>query len=247
MTAAPEPVVSVSVVSHRQAALTAQFLADLKCVGIPFEVLITINVPEDMDLTFREVDPRFRQIRNAHPKGFGANHNAAFQLAKGQYFCVANPDIRLASDPFPALIDMLKERSLGVVGPLVLTPDGRPEDSARRFPTFRTILLKALGVHKPAEAGADASENPQWIAGMFMLFSRDSFAKVKGFDESYFLYYEDVDVCARLGREGLSVGFCREAQVFHDARRTSHRNLRYLRWHVVSMLRFLWRRAAGRL
>lgn len=72
-----------------------------------------------------------------------------------------------------------------------------------------------------------------------MLFQAEDYKRVKGFDEGFFLYYEDVDICARLWKAGCRVLACPKAQVVHDARRASHRNLRYMRWHVSSVVRYL--------
>jgi hypothetical protein len=80
--------------------------------------------------------------------------------------------------------------------------------------------------------------NPDWVAGMFMLFPRDVFLKIGGFDERYFLYYEDVDLCARLTLADYKILLCSTVSVIHDARRSSHKNLRYMRLHSTSMLRF---------
>jgi N-acetylglucosaminyl-diphospho-decaprenol L-rhamnosyltransferase len=74
---------------------------------------------------------------------------------------------------------------------------------------------------------------------MFMVFNRAVFDQVGGFNERYFLYYEDVELCARLQLAGLRVVVKPGAQVVHHAQRSSHRNLKYLRWHVGSLLRFL--------
>ncbi len=71
-----------------------------------------------------------------------------------------------------------------------------------------------------------------------MLFTRDAFARVGGFDERYHLYYEDVDLCARMRLAGREVVFCPTVEIVHAARRESHRNLRFFAWHVQSMLRF---------
>lgn len=73
---------------------------------------------------------------------------------------------------------------------------------------------------------------------MFMLFPRTVYEQLGGFDETYFLYYEDVDLCARLRKLGYRVGYCADVSVVHDARRASHSNLSYLRRHLASMARF---------
>ena len=74
-----------------------------------------------------------------------------------------------------------------------------------------------------------------------MLFRSEAFAELKGFDEKFFLYYEDVDVCIRAWNRGLRVLACPRVSVIHDARRDSRRSLRHLRWHVASMRRFFWK------
>jgi len=71
-----------------------------------------------------------------------------------------------------------------------------------------------------------------------MMFPRSVFSLLQGFDERYFLYYEDVDICARLNLAGFPVAVLPECTVVHHAQRSSHRSLRYLRWHISSMMRF---------
>ena len=239
--------VSISVVSHRQASLVAPLLESLRALHTPIEVLLTVNVPEEHAFRDEAGPLTVRVIKNETQKGFAANHNAAFRLSRAGYFCVLNPDIRLAADPFPALIEHLRLQGLGAVGPRVMTPQGSVEDSARPFPTPFTILAKTLGAVPPASLPATGVAYPAWIAGMFMLFPRSVYEEAGGFDESYFLYYEDVDLCARLRKLGYRVGYCADVSVIHDARRTSHGDPRYLRWHLASMARFFWRRATGRV
>jgi N-acetylglucosaminyl-diphospho-decaprenol L-rhamnosyltransferase len=85
----------------------------------------------------------------------------------------------------------------------------------------------------------DETFDADWVAGMFMLFRADDYRALGGFDEGFFLYYEDVDICARLWKAGRPVLACPKAQVIHDARRASRQNLRYMRWHAGSMARYL--------
>lgn len=233
------PQVSLSVVSHGQAALVAELLRDVQAhVAGPIEVILTLNVPEALSFSPGDYPFPVRLVSNARPQGFGANHNQAFALSSGAYFAVLNPDIRLRADPLPALLAALGGE-VGVAAPTVLNPANEPEDSARKFPTPLAILHKALGGSRVGDYPIDQPRIfPDWVAGMFMLFPRRVFADLRGFDERYFLYYEDVDLCARLRSAGLRVCQVAECFVIHDARRQSHRNLRYLRWHVTSMLRF---------
>ncbi len=233
--------VSVSVVSHNQIGLVKGLLSDMAkyCPAGVVEVILTLNLSEE--LPFSESDYAFpiKVIRNSAPKGFGANHNQAFQSAEGQFFCVVNPDIRFGDDPFRVLLACLADSSAGVAAPLVLGSDGGIEDSARRFPSPFRILCKAFGGCRGSDyVIGDKPVHPDWAGGMFMLFPRGLFERLGGFDERYFLYYEDVDICARLRLLGYEVVLCPQARVIHHAQRSSHRSFRYLRWHLKSMMRF---------
>ena len=86
----------------------------------------------------------------------------------------------------------------------------------------------------------------EWVGGMFMLFSSSAYAQIAGFDERYFMYVEDVDVCTRLWNAGLKVMACPCAVVIHEARRASRRSWGHLRWHITSLLRY-FSRYLGRL
>ena len=230
----------ISIVSHRQGELVGRLLRDLKHVSPPLEaeIVVTLNVDEAAP------DPKehglpVRLIRNRSPRGFAANHNAAFRSARSRWFCVLNPDLRLAANPFPLLLSLLSIPGHALVAPAVVNASGMIEDSARKMPTPRSILWKALTGRAPIDYELrDELVYPDWVAGMFMLFDSGAFAENRGFDERYFLYYEDVDLCCRLRLSGRRIVLDPRVRVVHDARRASHRDLRYLRWHLSSMLRF---------
>lgn len=231
----------VSVVSHNQAKLVAQLLKDidLYCQSLPVTVVVTVNVEEALPFSQADFGFPLKVISNRQPKGFGANHDAAFWAAEGDVFCILNPDIRLEENPFPRLLENLRDRRCGVIAPLVLGPAGFMEDNARRFPTPLRILGKALGVKR--DLAYTIGQDPlsvDWVAGMFMLFPGRVFAELGGFDVRYFLYYEDVDLCYRAKASGYDIILDPRSAVVHEARRESHRNPNYLRWHLGSMLRF---------
>ncbi|HEX4984468.1 MAG TPA: glycosyltransferase family 2 protein [Burkholderiales bacterium] len=237
--------VAVSIVSHGHGTLVTALLADLAAhCGDSISVVLTLNVPEplapDAALPFPVA-----LVRNPAPKGFGANHNAAFRQCREACFCVLNPDVRLGANPFPRLIAELAQPRVGVAAPRIVDPAGRVEDSARRFPTPGFILRKLAGTaaHLDHEIGREVI-SPDWVAGMFMLFRSAVFAELQGFDERYFLYYEDVDLCRRLRARGYDVRLVPSVSATHDARRESRRSLRHLRWHAASMLRYFVTRKA---
>jgi GT2 family glycosyltransferase len=232
--------VTVSVVSHRHGRLVRTLLDDLDkyCAGT-CEVILTVNVPEDLDLAIPGRRNPVTVVENAVPRGFAANHNAAFRSAQTQFFCVINPDVRLKSNPFPVLASVLEDSRVGVVAPLVRNSSGAIENSARKFPTPKILARKVLGlVSEPLPYDGTKLLEPDWVAGMFMLFRSEFYRSLGGFDEGYFLYYEDIHLCARLRVAGMRVVLEPRVEIIHDAQRASHRNLRHAWWHAMSILRF---------
>ena len=231
----------VSVISHNQTALVVTLLDGLRehCRKHEFTVVLTLNAGESFPYDPEIFGFPVTVIRNARPKGFGANHNAAFRAAKADYFCVLNPDIRLAEDPFPSLCSLLYERKAGVVAPLIVNTNGEIEDSARRLPTFLRILERFAGLGRRLEYEiGEGPVFPDWLAGMFLMFPGSLFAEMGGFDERYFLYCEDADLCTRIRLAGYDVALDPSVRVVHDARRESHRNLRHFAYHLGSLAKF---------
>ncbi len=241
--------ITLSAVSHGHDALLVGLLEDVSSCEEVTSVILTQNIAaNDLDVP-AGLEDRLAIIRNESPRGFGANHNAAFQYCKTDTFCVINPDVRLKGNPFGALLDCLEAGNCALIAPAVENPGGDLEDSARRFPTPSGLVAKLLGIadgRYPADRFRGDPFTVDWVAGMFMLFRSGSFHAVGGFDERYFLYYEDVDICTRLWRADERVCVCPDIRVIHDARRDSRRNMRYLRWHLTSVVRY-FSRYMGRL
>jgi len=210
--------------------------AILQCNEVQ-QIIFTCNIPEFISLPENN---RLLILKNEEPAGFARNHNRAFRYCNQPYFCPLNPDIELRDNPFSPLLATMAQTGASVVGPLVLNPQGVVEDSMRRFPTPISLLLKACGASKQDYSVEVLRKNPyvDWIAGMFLVFRSADFHRLQGFDERFFLYYEDVDICARTWKTGMKVAVCPSVTVMHDARRTSHHNFKYLRWHLASMLRY---------
>ena len=234
-------VYTLSVVSHGQAALVRLLLADLERLHpADFEVLLTLNVPEDESGLVASGFP-MRVIRNARPKGFGANQNAAFAKSRGAYFVVINPDIRLPHLRLDALRQVVDLDRTAACAPLVVNSTGSLEDSARRFPTLARLLRRVVLRDRSLDyQWRDTSQEVDWVAGMFVMFRREAFEQVQGFDERrFFMYFEDVDICQRLRKLGWVVRVEPAARVVHDAQRASKRRLKHLWWHLTSAARYL--------
>ena len=240
---ADAPGVTLSIVSHRHNGMIGRLLEDIErhCDG-KIRVILTENIPDSVPIPAGNLSFPVDKIVNANPKGFGANHNTAFRRCHTPLFCVVNPDVRFESDPLPSLSKTLEDRGVGVVGPLVRNSRGTLEDSARVFPTRTSLLLRAFERHAGGAYPIDQGPLPvDWIAGMFMLFRRETYAAVGGFDPAYFLYYEDVDICWRLHAKGYSVVYDPRAEIIHDAQRASRGNPRLAAHHLASIFRYLRR------
>lgn len=233
----------LSIVSHYQGDLVFNLLKDLQrfCSLKELEVLVTLNNPEKIH--FKENDFNFRvQIHeNLHPKGFGANHNTAFKTKNSDFFGILNPDLRLTQDPFTLLTSQLADKKTGVIAPLIINEDKGIEDSARRLPTPFRLLKRYWRGKNNAKLDykiGNVPFSPDWVAGIFMLFPSRVFSEMNGFDERYHLYFEDVDLCSRLRLVGYKIILDPRISVVHNARRDSHTKIQYLKWHILSGMRF---------
>jgi len=239
--------VALSVISHGHMHQVFELLSSLNALpsAETITVYLTLNLPEEVEINKGIYNFDLIIIRNKFSKGFGENHNAAFAHSVEPFFCVCNPDILFEEDPFPALISQLSNDSIGVVAPIVRNRFKSIEDSARKKITPLRILLRFLNKKIPLDYPLEdfSPISVDWLAGMFLFFSRDSYRSVQGFDTAYYMYCEDADICYRIHLLGKKVIYDRSISVIHDARRESHKKVQYLIWHTVSLLRYFFRYA----
>ncbi len=261
---------TVSVVSHGHMALIRPLMDDLEALpaGTLAQVILTLNLAGEDASGIKLTKVPLQVVRNHRPKGFGENHNHAFERSSSEYFAVVNPDIRLdlptssttgstgntasaSANPFAILSAALGANALAAVAaPRVVTPEGVCEDSWRPYLTPARLWGRIK--RHTGQAGREAASQwsaqastADWAAGMFLLFRATHFRAVGGFDAGYFMYCEDMDICTRLHARGYALAFVPEAQVVHDARRASAKSLQHLMWHASSLWRY-WRSAAYR-
>jgi len=236
---------TISIVSHGQGDLVGLLLEDLAKQDFSslesIEVIVTLNIPENESFLKNHLG-RVTVFRNLRPIGFGANHNQAFASSSSDFFVVLNPDVRI-SNSFAEQIIKTKYDNWGCMAPLVLSPDGIVEDSARRYPTVTRISRRVILNKRRADytASDDGTCIPvDWVAGIFMVFRSTVFKELKGFNHDYFMYLEDADICRRSNQAGYPVILNPLFSVIHDARRNSFKSSTHLKWHLRSMLRFIF-------
>ncbi|MDA9961751.1 glycosyltransferase [Opitutales bacterium] len=236
--------ITLSVVSHGHGKMVKELLNDLMLNCDIYRVIITINLKDEKIEYPVAMEAKIITIINTSPKGFSENHNYAFKKhCTSEFFCVINPDVRIPQTPFPALTNHMKSEDYAIVGPVIKDLEGRIQDSARYFPKPSTLFLKAIGydvTRFPSTPSNLEVLHPDWIAGMFMLI-RSSWFQKNPFDEKFFLYYEDIDLCLQCWKSGNALAFVKEVYVIHNARRDSHKRLFFFALHIRSILYFFYK------
>ena len=200
--------------------------------------------------------------RNA---GYGAAFNRGYRHASGRYAAVANPDLVFSTPAMTALVRFLDDNpGVGAVSPQLRYPDGTAQPSARRLPRLRYILAgrrsplaRIFPRYAPARdflyADAHRAGKPvpvEAVIGTLVLFRRAALDQVAGFDEGFFMYAEDMDICRRLGQSGWGVYLDPRVTVEHfygGVRRRFQRFGDYQRLKALMRYFLLHRGLASRL
>jgi N-acetylglucosaminyl-diphospho-decaprenol L-rhamnosyltransferase len=229
----PSKPITVSIVSHGHLALIRPLLEQLDALShrVIEKVVVTLNIHEPDLLAGLHLQSSLELIRNQTPKGFGANHNQAFQACSTPWFLVLNPDMHFDVEILQRLIGEAKTGS-GLLTPRIQEPEkDAPEPHRALVTPFEILGRKRPGYQFPS--------HPAWIPGLFMLFRSVAYRQIKGFDERFFMYGEDVDICARLQLAGWALQAEDALVAVHDARRASHRSIKHFYWHASSLLQ-IW-------
>ena len=248
-------VTSISVVSHGHGSLVSDALQSLALsVGSEFfniNVCVTFNLPESelhQHLLSQSWPFDVCYIHNRTPLGFGANHNQAFanlqSSGASQWFVVMNPDIYWPANTndFWSLLKKGDWRAdVGLLCPVQVDRKGVLQDFARKVMTPWSLALRVLRKSMGLKASGVAQSviSADWVNGSCMVWRSEAYAELGGFDERYFMYCEDTDICLRLQLGGWSMQGV-DLTVVHDARRNTGRSWQHLAWHLRSLLR-LWR------
>lgn len=191
-------------------------------------------------------------VHNSRNVGFAAASNQGAADSTGDYLLFLNPDTRLFPDTLAtvtAFMDSEQAADIGICGVQVVDGDGGPAISCARFPTLRVLVGEMTGLHlvvprlfpghQLTAAETAQSELVDQVIGAFYFVRRDLFARLGGFDERYFLYFEEVDFALRARLQGVRSYFLKEAEVFH-AENVSSNQVRGPRLHHSLRSRFLF-------
>lgn len=189
--------------------------------NIDSEIIVVDNASSDRSCQM--IKERFKEvllIENKENTGFPKGNNIGVSRAKGKYICILNPDTVVAEDTFCKLLEFANNRkNLGVVGCKLIDGTGNflPE-SKRNIPTPKVSLLKLLGRDKYYYAN-HLSENQSGKAsvfvGAFMFMERQKYLDLKGFDEDFFMYGEDIDLCYRAEKLGFENYYFADTAIIH--------------------------------
>jgi len=225
------PDLSVIIVAYHcrdELAACLQSLAPSR-VGVSAEVFVVDNASRDG--TAEMVRERFgwvHLVANAENRGFAAANNQAIVSATGRHVLFLNPDTAVSEGALETLVRTLDgDPTIGACGPRIVNPDGTPQHSLRRFPTFTALLhqytiLRAVRLFKPAYRRYKMA-NFTWerpadvdcLMGAALCVPREVLSRVGTLDERFFVYLEEMDLCRRLANAGYRVRFVPGAEVTH--------------------------------
>ena len=240
--------VAAVVVSHGNAAELDRLLPAL--APQVDELVVVANAPGSVGA----VPEGARVISNARPLGFGANVNAGVAATTAELVCSVNPDAVPRAGAVVELRHFLEDHPrAGVAGPAMLYPDGTVQPSRRRFPTVagtlvrRTPLRLVFDPYRLQRRHYNLGEHPtgpveaDWMLGGFLMLRRAMLEELGGFDEGFFLYGEDIDLCYRAARAGWDRWYVPSAVVEHEHQALTDRRLltRRTLWHWRGILRFV--------
>lgn len=201
--------ISVIIVSYNTADLTTACLESVfASLRLSYEVFVVDNASKDGSAEIiRKKFPAIRLIANETNRGFGSANNQALHECTGRYVIFLNPDTTVEPESFSKMVAFMDAHpEVGLAGPKVLNPDGTRQDSVSyRYPRHR---------YGAADLGI-LPGNIACVLGACQIASSSLLHELGGFDEDFFLYGEDQDICLRIRKRGFEIGFIDDAVIMH--------------------------------
>jgi hypothetical protein len=231
---------SIIIINYNTCAFLKRCLQSIKDADLQldYELIIVDNNSQDQSRKFLSEMNLGKQpgriILNNQNLGFARANNQAIKLAQGEYIFICNPDIVILKGALEKLVSYLASHpEIGLLGPQLLNTDQTIQYSCCRFPRWFTPFLrrtflgalpfgrKKLANYLMLDYDHQKTKEVDWLIGAALLFRKDFFEKINGFDERYFLYFEDVDLARQVWQKGKKVVYLPAAKLIHTHRRLS--------------------------
>lgn len=226
---------SIIIVSYKGWARLTKCLESLDSISgknFSMEVIVVDNKSDDDTIyKLEERFSKFRFIHNTINGGFANGCNLGSKSAAAEFFLFLNPDTVASESEIEKLLNVAKQNpSFGIVSCRQVNEQGRESVASGPFPhLFNLTGLQRVIFGRRQASGARSQENihfPDWISGSVVMIKKDVFEKVNGFDEDFWMYFEDVDLCRRVRNIELEVAFCKKITIEHNHGGSSRINLK---------------------
>ena len=229
--------ISIIIVNYNVRYFLEQCLYSVKksCANLSSEIIVIDN--NSNDDSCRMVKDRFPEVNlicNKQNIGFGKANNLGVSKAKGEFVLILNPDTLIAEDTLQEMVEFAeKQDDFGALGVKMIDGTGSfLHESKRNIPTIRIASKKILGNSKEYYANhIDENDNGKIdiLTGAFMLLKRSIFNEVNGFDEDYFMYGEDIDLCYKLLNKGFQNYYFGKSTIVHFKGESTTKDISYLK------------------
>ena len=255
------PKVSFVTVNYKTPHFIRHLLGGIEGAKLPFSYEYFVVDNNSADGTPELVSERFNwatPIASQENLGFGGGNNLGIKRAQGEYVILLNPDLTVFPGEIEAWIKWMDANpDVGISGPRVLNPDGSDQHSSYRFPKLlipiyrRTFLgrtpwgKKAISSYLMQEMDRGREQDVDWVLGAAMCIRRSILEKVGHFDDRFFMYFEDADLCRRAWEAGHRVSYTPHARLVHYHKRESQTRYpwqaltnRVARIHILSGFKY---------
>jgi GT2 family glycosyltransferase len=215
--------VSVIIVNHNGLAYTINAVASIRRYSSGAEIIVVDNGSTDeSNKVLHAQFPDIHLVTLSENKGFGAGNNRGAEAASGALLFFVNNDTVLTSDIIRTLTEFMETKTkCGVAAPVLRNDDGSFQLSYGKFPSITNEIntqeqTRAIeSMRKNQMEQKKMIEKIDWVTGAAMMVRRSVFEQVGGFDEKYFMYFEDVDFCKRVAQAGYSIDYLPRISLIH--------------------------------
>jgi len=256
--------ISIVILNYKMKGLVKNCLQAIfeSQISVPYEIIVVDNDSHDgVELLIKGKFPTVRFIQTGQNLGMGGGNNAGIKAAVGKFVLIMNPDIFVYPHSIQQMYDYIKVRSdVGLVAPRLLNPDKSLQYSCYRWYKYLTPLYRrtVLGKLKFAQKEVDrflmtdwdhaTTREVDWIQGSCWLLPKKVLDEIGLFDENFFMYFEDTDLCRRIHNAKYKIMYLASSEVLHLHRRQSADSQfwgivlnKLTRIHIISWIRYLWK------